>query len=318
MMTHHELIVFSGNANRSLANAICKHLQMPLGEAEVEHYPDGEISVRLDDDVRGGDVFLVQPTCPPVNENLMELLVMIDAARRASAQRITAVMPYYGYARKDRKEEGRVPITAKLVANLLVTAGVNRVLALDLHATQIQGFFDIPVDHLYAMPVVTRHFAERGFVDGKVVFAAPDVGRIKMARAFAERLDAQLAVVDKRRTGPDQTKASFVIGDVDGCDVILVDDMITTGGSVAGAAKALFDKGARRVRVYATHGILCGQATERLQEAGLDEVFVTDSVCIDGRVDEFGGRLTVLSVAALLGEAISRIHNNQSVSALFS
>ena len=317
-MTSSQLKVFSGNANRALGQAICAHLGMPLGDASVQRFPDGEINVRLEEDVRGTDVFLIQPTCPPVNDNLMELLVMTDAARRASASRITAVLPYYGYARKDRKDEGRVPITAKLVANLITEAGADRLIALDLHATQIQGFFDIPVDHLYAFPVVARYFAERGFKDDAVVFAAPDVGRIKMARAYAERLSAQLAVVDKRRMGANQTEVSFVIGEVDGADVILVDDMITTGGSAAAAASALLERGARSVRVFVVHGIFCEPAAQRLADAGLTELFVTDSVALDERARALGDRAKVLSVAELLAKAVSRTHKNESISALFT
>ena len=314
---NYSLTLFAGNANRPLAEAIVRHLGVPLGRALVDRFPDGEINVRLFDDVRGADVFLVQPTCPPVNENLMELLILVDAARRASAARVTAVLPYYGYARKDRKDEGRVPITAKLVADLITKAGADRVLTLDLHATQIQGFFEIPVDHLFAFPVVAKYFAERGFRGVDVVFAAPDVGRIKMARAYSERLDGQLAVVDKRRSGPDRTEVSFVIGNVREKDVILVDDMITTGGSAAGAAMALREAGARSVRVFAVHGIFCAPADERLVKAGLEEVFITDTVPLNDRGRALGERLTVLSVAGLLAEAIRRTHENESISALF-
>jgi len=318
MEPHDRLVVFSGNANRPLAERICEHLGLPLGNASVGRFPDGEIDVRLLDDVRGADAFLVQPTSPPVNEHLMELLIMIDAAKRASARRITAVLPYYGYARKDRKDEGRVPITAKLVANLLTEAGADRVITLDLHATQIQGFFDIPVDHLYAFPVIAERLQERGFGDGAVVFAAPDVGRIKMARAYSERLGASLTVVDKRRIGPEETDVSFVIGEVAGRDVVLVDDMITTGGSMVSAAAALLEKGAASVRVCAVHGILCEPAARRLASAGVGEVFVTDTVSLDSRAAPLEGRLTVLSVAPLIAEAIRRTHQNESISALFA
>jgi ribose-phosphate pyrophosphokinase len=312
------LKLFSGSGNRPLARRICENLDLALGNGTSDRFPDGEMNVRLDEDVRGADIFLVQPTCPPVNENLMELLMMIDAARRASASRITAVMPYYGYARKDRKDEGRVPITAKLVANLLVTAGVDRVLTLDLHAAQIQGFFDIPVDHLFAFPVIAQYFAESGFGNSATVFAAPDVGRIKMARSYANYLSGRLAIVDKRRMGPDQAEVGFVIGEVEGMDVILVDDMISTGGSVLGATRALLKSGAKSVRACAVHGILCPPAAERLASAGLAEIILTDTVPLEGRVEQLAGRVRILSVAGLLAEAIRRIHMNESVSALFA
>jgi len=314
--------ILAGNGNRRLAEAICRYLGMPLGNVEVGRFPDGELDVKINEDVRGRDVFIIQSTCPPVNENLMELLVMVDAARRASASRITAVMPYYGYARKDRKDEGRVPITAKLVANLLTTAGVSRVLALDLHATQIQGFFDVPVDHLFAKPIFVRHFREH-FGPSRlreVVFAAPDVGRAKMARAYSGQLGGGLALVDKRRISAEETDIGFVIGDVAGREVVLLDDMISTGGTVVTAANALKRAGAKCIRVAAVHALFCGQAAERLAAAPIEEILVTDSVPLNCRAQalEQQGRIRVLTVAGLLGEAMRRIHTNQSVSSLFS
>jgi len=310
--------IFSGAGNPALAERIGRYLDMSLGKVESGSFPDGELYVRIDEDVRGRDVFLVQPTCPPVNDNLLQLLLMIDAARRASATRITAVIPYYGYARKDRKDEGRVPITAKLVANMVTTAGADRMLALDLHATQIQGFFDVPVDHLFGKPVFVHYFRELGLPD--VVFAAPDVGRAKMARAYSEEFGGGLALVDKRRLSATRTVVAFVIGEVEGANVILVDDMISTGGTVINAAQALMDKGAASVRVAAVHALFCGDAAERLAAAPITEVIVTDSIPLDGRVKalEARNKIRVLTVAGLLGEAMRRIHLNESVSSLFT
>ena len=318
MVSTSALKVFSGTANRPLASGICATLGIPLGNATVERFSDGEIDLKIDDDVRGADVFVVQPTCPPVNDHLMELLIMMDAARRASASRITAVIPYYGYARKDRKDEGRVPITAKLVANLIVTAGADRVLTLDLHAAQIQGFFDIPVDHLFAFPVMAQYFLDCGLKDANTVFATPDVGRLKMARHYANCLSGRLAVVDKRRTGADKSDVGFVIGEVKGMDVVLVDDMITTGGSVVSAARALLDNGAKSVRACAVHGVLSPPAVDRLAASGLKEIILTDTIPLQGRIEKLGPRVRVLSVAPLLAEAIRRIHMNESISALFA
>jgi len=308
--------VFSCNGNPALARKICEVLETPPAKASVARFPDGEINLRLEEDVRGCDMFIVQPTCPPVNDNLMELVVMADAARRASAGRITAVMPYYGYARKDRKEEGRVPITAKLVANMLVHAGVDRVLALDLHATQIQGFFDIPVDHLFSFPVLSEHFKEQGFED--LTIATPDVGGIRMARAFAETLGAGLAVVDKRRISAEEAEQGFVIGEVENRNILLVDDMITTAGSITGAAKSLKEHGAKDIYAAAAHGIFCGPAAQRLADSPIHEIVVTDSVPLNDKGKALGDRVRVLSISGLLGTAIRRIHMNQSVSSLFS
>jgi len=308
--------VLAGNASRDLATNICKYLKLPLGKAMIGRYPDGEIEVRIDEDVRGREIFLVQSTCPPVNENLMELLILMDCARRASAERITAVIPYYGYARKDRKDEGRVPITAKLVANLLTSAGADRVLTIDLHATQIQGFFDIPVDHLFAFPVLYPYFRALEIPDLTVV--APDVGSIKLARAYAKWLGGSLAVVDKRRKSPEEAEVGFLIGDVEGRNVLMMDDMITTGGSIVQAALTLKEHGARDIYVGVTHPVLCGPAEERLLSAPIKEIVATDTVPVDSRAERLRERLKVLSVANLLGEAMRRIHDNKSVSSLFA
>jgi ribose-phosphate pyrophosphokinase len=311
-MTDHEMLVFTGNANRPLAEAICEHTGCRLGDVVVRRFPDGELDVKVNTDVRGTDAYIVQPTCPPVNENLMELLLLIDCLHRASASRITVVLPYYGYARKDRKDEGRVPITAKLVANLISTAGADRVLALDLQASQIQGFFDIPTDHLRAAPVIVRRLREE--MGDDLVLVGPDVGSIKLARTYQEGLRAGLAVVDKRRVSPEETATDFFIGDVRGKDVLLVDDIIATGGSVAQAAALLQREGARSIRVVATHGIFCGPAVERLQAAPVDSILVTDSVPLPENARALD--VEVVSVAGLLGEAMMRIHDNASVSSL--
>ncbi len=309
------LKVFSGNSNPGLAKKICDYLDIPLGDAYIGRFPDGEIDVKVNEDIRGTDVFLIQSVCPPVNENLMELLVLIDCVKRASAARITAVIPYYGYARKDRKDEGRVPITAKLVANLITTAGVDRVLAMDLHAAQIQGFFDIPVDHIYAFPVLANYYKELDIPE--VIVVSPDVGGIKIAKAYSKKLNIRMAVVDKRRIGPEETEIGFVIGEVEGKNVIMIDDIIATGGSIVQAAKVLKDKGAKDIYVGTTHPILCGSASEKLATAPIKEVAVTDTIPLNDRAKALGKKIRVLSVAELLGEAIKRIHTNQSVSALF-
>ena len=311
-----EMKVFAGNGNRALAGAICEHLGARLGEAHVGRFPDGEVDVKIMEDVRGRDIFIVQPTCPPVNDHLMELCIMVDAARRSSAGRITAVLPYFGYARKDRKDEGRVPITAKLVANMLVGAGADRVLAMDLHATQIQGFFDIPMDHLFSFPVLCDCFKERKIPD--LVVATPDVGGIRMAKAFAGALDVNLAVVDKRRVSPDKAVAGIVIGDVKGRNVLLVDDMITTAGSITSAAHTLRTQGARDIYVASAHGVLCGPAVDRILESPIRQIVVTDSIPLNHKAQSLGERICVRSVSGLLAEAIRRIHSNESVSSLFA
>jgi len=310
------LKVFAGNANRPLAEKMCAYLGIQLGDASVGRFPDGEINVKLNEDIRGTDVFIVQPTCPPVNENLMELLILIDCFRRASADRITAVISYYGYARKDRKDEGRVPITAKLVANLITTAGVDRVLVLDLHASQIQGFFDIPVDHLYALPVLVKHYEELGLENAVVV--SPDVGSMKISRAYAQHLRTGLAVVDKKRTDPSETEVGMLIGEVEGKDVIMIDDMIATGGSIVRAAGLLKEAGCKDIYVGATHAVFCGPFYDRMAEAPIKEIAVTDSIAITEEAGaRLGSRLRTLSVSKLLGEAVRRIHFNESVSSLF-
>jgi ribose-phosphate pyrophosphokinase len=309
------MILFSGRANRELSGRISDYLGTPLGQAKIEPFPDGELMVKLEEDVRGRDVFIIQPTCAPVDAMLMELLVFIDCARRASAERITAVVPYFGYARQDRKDEGRVPITAKLVANLITVAGANRVLTIDLHAAQIQGFFDIPVDNLLAEPVFSRYFSQQDL--GELVLVSPDVGNTKTARIYADRLGGELAIITKRRISGAEVEAGHIIGDVKNKTVLMMDDMVSTAGTVCQAAKLCKDKGAQRVLVGASHGVLCGPAVERIREAPIDEVVVTDTVPVSNEKAEAIGNLKVLSVAALIGEAIHRIHNNESVSSLF-
>jgi ribose-phosphate pyrophosphokinase len=305
------LLVFSGNANKPLAERICGYLGVPLGDAQVGRFPDGETSVKIQADVRGADVFVVQSTCAPVNDYLMELLIMIDALKRASAARITAVIPYFGYARQDRKDEGRVPISAKLVANLIQASGAHRVLTIDLHAAQIQGFFDIPLDHLYALRIFAKYVKKLELSD--LVVASPDVGGMKTAYQYARRLNAGLAVVDKRRTSAENVEMGFVIGDVEDKNVILVDDLIATGGTIAKAAGLLRDKGAREVYIMATHAVFCGRAVEKLRAAPVKEIIVTDTIPVTAQIE----RLNALSVAELLGEAVHRIHTNKSVSLLF-
>jgi len=306
------LRVFSGNANPALAEQISRYLQTGMGEAEVSRFSDGEISVKINENIRGCDVFIVQPTGAP-SDNLMELLVMIDAARRASANRVTAVIPYFGYARQDRKDQPRVPISAKLVANLVTVAGADRVLTMDLHSSQIQGFFDIPFDHLYAAPVLIDYFRMKAVADLTVV--APDVGSIKMARAYAKRLEASLALVDKRRTRADDAEVMNVIGEVEGRNVIIFDDVISTGKTVANAARALQAKGARAIFVGATHAVLSADAPRFLQDAPVEEVVVTDSLA--PRLEAQWKGLRILTVSRLLGEAIRRIHEERSLSSLF-
>jgi ribose-phosphate pyrophosphokinase len=309
------LKLFGGRANPKLAQSISDYLGIPLGAVTIATFPDGELHVRLEEDVRGRDVFIIQPTCQPVNESLMELLIFIDCARRASAERITAVMPYFGYARQDRKDEGRVPITAKLVANLIATAGCDRVLTIDLHAAQIQGFFDIPVDNLYAEPVLSRYYTGRNLQD--LVLVSPDVGNAKRARVYAHRLGGDLAVINKRRVTGSDVEVGRIIGDVEGKTVLMMDDMISTAGTIAGAAVVCKKHGAKRIFVGATHAVLSGQSVERLREAPIDEVVVTDTVPVGPEKVLGVGKLVVLTVADLIGEAIHRIHNDESVSSLF-
>lgn len=309
-----QLKIFSGNSNIPLARDICSFLGMDLGKAQVGKFSDGEISVNIKDNVRGSDVFVIQPTSIPVNRHLMELLIMIDALKRASAHRITAVLPYYGYARQDRKAHPRVPITAKLVADLIVAAGAHRVLSIDLHAGQIQGFFNIPVDHLYASPVIHEYVKSKQ-LDGLVV-VSPDAGGVERARAFAKRLQASLAIIDKRRSEPNVAEVMNVIGDVRDRDVILLDDMIDTAGTLTQGVLALKNHGAKRVFAASSHGVFSGPAIERINNSELEEVIVTNTIALDHK-KETCKKLTVLSVAPLLGEAISRIHDEASVSSLF-
>ncbi|HEX9819154.1 MAG TPA: ribose-phosphate pyrophosphokinase [Methylomirabilota bacterium] len=312
---NYELKLFTGNANRALAEEIAQYLHVALGEAEVSRFSDGEIFVQVNENVRGTDVFIVQPTCPPVNDSLMELLIMIDAFKRASAHRITAVLPYYGYARQDRKVQGRMPISAKLVADLLEAAGVNRVLALDLHAGQIQGFFNVPVDHLFAGPGVMIDYLKKKDLQDAVI-VAPDAGGVERARAIAKRLSAGLAIIDKRREGPNSAVAMHLIGDVDGRDAIVIDDMIDTAGTLVQAVGAIQREGARRILACGVHPVLSGPAIERIKASPIEEVVVTNSIPLTPE-KRTAARITVLTVAPLLGEAIRRIHDEESVSTLF-
>ncbi|HEX3772952.1 MAG TPA: ribose-phosphate pyrophosphokinase [Polyangiaceae bacterium] len=307
--------LFTGNANPELALEIAKVLDTPLGEARVSRFSDGETFCEIRENVRGLDTYVIQPTCSPVNDNLMELLIMCDALRRASAAGITAVIPYYGYARQDRKVAPRTPITSKLVADLLVTAGVSRVLCVDLHAGQIQGFFNIPLDHLYALPVFLDDYLKVRF--GKdSVFVAPDAGGVERTRAYSKRLGASLAIIDKRRERANVSEVMHLIGDVEGKDCIIVDDLIDTAGTLCNAAKAVMDGGARSVVACATHGVLSGPAVQRIEESVLTEVVVTNSI-LHSEEARASKKIKFLSIARLLGEAIRRIHNSDSVSSLF-
>lgn len=309
--------IFAGRGSRHFGEKVCAHLEIPLGQSTTELFPDGETIVKIDEDVRGRDCFVVLSTCQPVNDNLMELLVFMDCLRRASAKRITAVMPYFGYARQDRKDEGRTPITAKLVANLITVAGANRVLALDLHAAQIQGFFDIPLDHLMAAPVIVEYLQSVREELGEIVLVSPDVGNVKVANMFANVLGGDLAIIDKRRRSGKQVEAVNMVGEVRDRTVLMIDDMISTAGTVTEAARVVMDRGAKRVIVAATHGVLVGLALERLAEAPIERIILTDSIPLAGRCGPIMDRLVELSVAPLFGEAIRRIHHNVSVSALF-
>ncbi len=310
-----EIKVFSGNANIALAQEIVDYLGFSLCTSTVSSFSDGEIRVRIDENVRGNDVFLIQSLSHPVNNHLMELLVMIDAVKRASAQRITAVLPYYAYARQDRKDQPRVPITAKLVADLITTAGASRILTLDLHTGQLQGFFNIPVDHLHGTPVLIEPL-RRIASQEKIVILSPDAGGVERSRVFAKRLQAPLAIIDKRREGPNQSQVMNIIGDVGGRTALILDDMIDTAGTITQGAQAAIDAGAKRVVAVATHPILSGKALERLNASVIDEVIVTNSIPIMGK-DEQCRKIRVYSIAPLLGEAIRRIHDDESVSSLF-
>ncbi|MDD3346023.1 MAG: ribose-phosphate pyrophosphokinase [Candidatus Omnitrophica bacterium] len=309
-----KLAVFSGNAHAALARDICKSLKIRLQDALVGKFSEGEIRVKINENVRGKDVFIVQPTCPPSNDNLMELLIMIDALRRASAHRITAVIPYFGYARQDRKDQPRVPITAKLVANLLTTAGANRILTMDLHAGQIQGFFDIPVDHLFSVGVFVEYFSKMNIKD--LVAVSPDVGSIKMARAYAKRVSSGLAIIDKRRVSPEKAEAMHIMGEVEGKNVIIVDDLVATGSSLIEAVEALKKAKAKSIYAAIAHGILSGPAIQRVDQCkGLEKLLISDSIPLSP--EKAHPKIQVLSVANLLAEAIKRIHNEESVSCLF-
>jgi len=315
MFLNDNLKIFSGSSNPALASDVCKYLEIPLGGAEIERFPDGEKTIRVEDDVRGRDCFVVQSTCNPVDEHLVELLIFLDCLRRASASRITAVIPYFGYARQDRKDEGRVPITAKLVANMITTAGANRVLAIDLHAHQLQGFFDIPVDHLAGELVLSKYF--RDLKIDKLTVVSPDVGNMKTAARYAGYLGGDLAIVHKKRLSGSKIAAEEIIGDVKGRNVLMCDDIIATAGTVCGAAALVKERGANNVYIGATHGVFAAQATDRLAKAPIYQVVVTDTVPQD-KMSKKISNIRVLSVAAMLGEAIKRIHRNESVSNLFN
>lgn len=308
-----QMLLFSGNANPELSKEIAECLGVALGNAEVSRFSDGEVFVQIYESVRETDVFVVQPTCPPVDQHLMELLIMIDAFKRASAWRITAVIPYYGYARQDRKVQPRVPITAKLVADLITVAGAQRVLTMDLHAGQIQGFFNIPVDHLFAAPVLLKYFQEKEW--NNCVVVSPDAGGVERARAFAKRMGSSLAFIDKRREGLQEAKVIHVVGDVEGKELVIVDDIVDTAGTITQAASALLARGAKRIYASCTHPVISGPAIKRLDESPIEEVVVTNTIPLDER--RSSKKLIVLSVAPLLAEAIHRIHEGASVSSLF-
>jgi ribose-phosphate pyrophosphokinase len=308
MFLSDNLKIFSGSSNPALASDVCKYLGIPLGGANIESFPDGEKAIRVEDDVRGRDCFVVQSTCKPVDEHLMEL-------RRASASRITVVIPYFGYARQDRKDEGRVPITAKLVANLITTAGASRVLAIDLHANQLQGFFDIPVDHLTGELVLNKYFRDKKINNLTVV--SPDVGNMKMASRYASNLGGELAIVHKKRVSGSDVEANEIIGETEGRNILMCDDIIATAGTICSAASLLKERGAEKIYVSATHGVFAPPAFERLEQAPIDEVVVTNTIPLNERAQEVES-IKVLSVASMLGEAIKRIHRNESISNLFN
>jgi len=315
MFLNDHIKIFSGTSNEALAKAVCGYLEVPLGGAEIEKFPDGETIIRIEDDVRGRDCFVIQSTSTPVDEHLMELLIYLDCLKRASAARITAVIPYFGYARQDRKDEGRVPITAKLVANVITAAGANRILAVDLHAPQLQGFFDIPVDHLTGELVLSKYFRDKKIE--KLTVVSPDVGNIKIASRYASHLGGDLAIVHKRRISGQEVQAQELIGNVEGRNVLMCDDMITTAGTVCSAAQLVKERGAKRICVGATHGVFAPGAVEKLSKAPIDEVVVTDTVPLSPEAAKLK-KIRVLTVSAMVGEAIKRIHRNESVSSLFS
>lgn len=310
------LSVFTGNANRPLATAMCQAIEVKPGESLVSTFSDGEIFIEICENVRGVNCFVVQPTCSPVNQNLMELLIMIDALKRASAGSIVAIIPYFGYARQDRKVKPRTPISAKLVADLITAAGADRVVSVDLHAGQIQGFFNIPVDHLYAMPVFIDYLRSRGLYGSEVVIVSPDAGGVERARGFAKRLESTMAIIDKRRPAPNISEVMNVIGDVRDKHAVIIDDLIDTAGTVTAAAKVVLDQGAKSVVTCASHGVLSGPAIERITNSVISEVIITDTIPLSAAAKACG-KITVLSVARLLGEAIKRIHHGDSISNLF-
>ena len=315
MFLNDHIKVFSGCSNEPLAKAVCDYLEVPLGGAKIEKFPDGEKIIRVEDDVRGRDCFVLQSTCSPVDENLVELLIYLDCLKRASAKRVTAVIPYFGYARQDRKDEGRVPITAKLVANVITAAGADRILAIDLHAQQLQGFFDIPVDHLTGELVLSNYFRDKKFENLTVV--SPDVGNIKIASRYAAHLGGDLAIVHKRRISGSQVQAQELIGNVEGRNVLMCDDMITTAGTICSAAALVKERGAKKIYVGATHGVFAPGAVEKLGETPVDEIVVTDTIPLNAEASKLK-KIKVLTVSAMVGEAIKRIHRNESVSSLFS
>ena len=314
MFSNDNLKIFSGSSNAALAGAVCKYLGIVLGGAKIDRFPDGEKVIKLEDDVRGRDCFVVQSTCEPVDEHLVELLIYLDCLRRASAERITAVIPYFGYARQDRKDEGRVPITAKLVANLITTAGADRVLAIDLHAAQVQGFFDIPVDHLTGELVLSKYFRDKRI--GNLTVVSPDVGNMKIASKYASRLGGELAIVHKRRVSGSEAVAQEIIGEVEGRNILMCDDIIATAGTVCSAARLVKERGAEKIYVGATHGVLAEKAIEELTKAPIEEVVITDTIPLGKKVTK-GENFKVLTVSEMLGEAIKRIHRDESVSSLF-
>ena len=309
------LKLFTGTSNTELAREVATYLNLDLGDTTVSTFSDGEIMVRLNENARGSDAFVIQSTCTPVNDNIMQLLLIIDALKRASAERITAVIPYYGYARQDRKVQPRVPISAKMVADLITAVGTNRVLTVDLHAGQIQGFFNIPVDNLYAAPVLIDYIKKK-YVSDNLVVVSPDAGGVERARAFAKRLNCSIAIIDKRREKANECEVMNVIGDVDNKDTLLIDDMVDTAGTMAQAAKALRQQGAKRVSAACTHAVLSGAAIERINNSVMDELIVTNTIPMDSKMT-LCSKLTVLSIASLLGDAIKRIHEESSISSLF-
>jgi len=315
MFLDDNLKVFSGSSNPALAQEVCRYLEMPLGGAKIDRFPDGEKLIRIEDNVRGRDCFVIQSTCHPVDEHLVELLIYLDCLRRASAKRITAVIPYFGYARQDRKDEGRVPITAKLMANIITAAGADRVLAIDLHTQQLQGFFDIPVDHLTGELVLCKYFRDKKIENLAVV--SPDVGNIKMAARYVGSLGGDLAIVYKKRVSGSEVRAAEVIGEVEGRNILMCDDIVATAGTVCSAARLIKERGAKKICICATHGVFAGEALKKLKQAPIDEIVVTDTIPLSTEAQRMG-KVRVLTVASMLGEAIKRTHRNESISSMFN